>query len=85
MRRIYQFDGVDRGLLSVGECNEPERVALCINDQSGREAHMILSREDFRTLCSLSYDIRFVSAPAPESDADASEPPGVEDEVEMPF
>jgi hypothetical protein len=85
MRRIYQFDGVDHGLLSVGECSEPERVALCIEDQSGREAHMVLSREDFRTLCSLSYDIRFVYAPAPKSDADAGELQGVEAEVEMPF
>jgi hypothetical protein len=67
MRRIFQFDGIDQGVLSIGECQEPERVAVCIKGRDGQEAHLLLSCEAFRDLCSLSYDIRW-AVPALERD-----------------
>jgi len=52
MRRIFQIDGVDSGLLSVGESKLVDRVVLCI--QSGdQEAHLMLNRETFKQLCGL--------------------------------
>lgn len=28
MRKIFQIDGLDNSVLSVGECKEPQRAAL---------------------------------------------------------
>jgi hypothetical protein len=74
MRRIYQFDGIDRGVLSIGECLAPEQVAICITDHNGNEAQVLLSRDDFRALCGLSYDIHWAIAPAPERDPCEQQP-----------
>ena len=64
MRKIFQFDGNDNGILSIGECNEYETVAICIKDRNGNEAQMRLSRDSFRDLCSL--DIRWRYSPETE-------------------
>jgi hypothetical protein len=68
MRRIFQFDGIDQGVLSVGECAKPEQVAICITDHAGKEAQVLINRESFRELCGLSYDIRFLKEPITEPD-----------------
>lgn len=65
MRRIFQIDGVDSGLLSVGESKLVDRVVLCI--QSGdQEAHLMLNRETFKQLCGLEYQLKFVWEPEPQ-------------------
>jgi len=59
MRRIYQIDGIDSGVVSVGERDAENQVALCI--QSGdTEAHVLLDRKAFTELCTLQYTVRFV-------------------------
>ncbi|MEZ5577709.1 MAG: hypothetical protein R3F44_19545 [Candidatus Competibacteraceae bacterium] len=68
MRKIFQFDGIDQAVLSIGECKEPERVAICIKDSEGHEVHMLLGQENFRELCSLSYDIRWMPAPCQQEE-----------------
>ncbi len=63
MRKIFQIDGIDNSILSVGECKEPQRVFLCIKDSQGNEIHMLIGQESFRELCSLSYDIHWMPEP----------------------
>lgn len=63
MRKIFQIDGLDNSTLSIGECKEPQRAALCIKDSQGNEIHMLIGRDNFRELCSLSYDIHWISEP----------------------
>jgi hypothetical protein len=63
MRKIFQIDGLDNSVLSVGECKEPQRAALCIRDSQGNEIHMLIGQESFRELCSLSYDIHWTPEP----------------------
>lgn len=59
MRRVFQFDGLNGGVLSVGECASEARVAICIH--SGEtEVQLFLSREDFYDLANLRYSINFV-------------------------
>lgn len=63
MRKIFQIDGIDNAILSIGECKEPQQAAICIRDSEGNEIHMLIGRENFRELCSLSYDIHWVPEP----------------------
>lgn len=49
MRRIYQFDGLISGVLSVGECAEPEQVLLHI-ERDGATADVRLPREEWQNL-----------------------------------
>jgi len=63
MRKIFQIDGLDNSVLSVGECKEPQRAALCIRDSQGNEIHMLIGQDSFRELCSLSYDIHWIYEP----------------------
>jgi hypothetical protein len=65
MRKIFQIDGLDNSVLSVGECKEPQRAAICIRDNQGNEIHMLIGQESFRELCSLSYDIHWTPDPRP--------------------
>jgi hypothetical protein len=41
MRKVYQFDGINGGTLSIGECSEPEQVLVHV-ECSGNDAHMRL-------------------------------------------
>ena len=59
MRKIFQIDGLDNSVLSVGECKEPQRAALCVRDSQGNEIHMLIGQDSFRELCSLFYDIHW--------------------------
>lgn len=63
MRKIFQIDGLDNSVLSVGECKEPRCAALCIKDSQGNEIHMLIGQDSFRELCSLSYDIHWIPEP----------------------
>ena len=63
MRKIFQIDGLDNSVLSVGECKEPRRAALCIKDSQGNEIHMLIGQDSFRELCSLSYDLHWMPEP----------------------
>lgn len=63
MRKIFQIDGIDNAVLSIGECKEPQRAAICMRDKEGNEVHMLIGQESFRELCSLSYDLAWVQAP----------------------
>lgn len=73
VRRIFQIDGIERGVLSIGECTLPARVALCITSHSGCEAQILLSKECFEELCDLRYSIRFekeaIAVPEPCEEA----------------
>ena len=86
MRRIFQFDGSDNSIFSIGECNEYETVAICIKDRNGNEAQMLLSRDSFRDLCSLSYDIRWNYRPETEEQRLLTQAPTGEAEKDgVPF
>jgi hypothetical protein len=67
MRRVFHFDGLDGGVLSVGECTEPERLALCITND-GHETHMLISRDEWYALFSVRYEIKFVDKQEEEGD-----------------
>ncbi|ADE17000.1 hypothetical protein Nhal_3991 (plasmid) [Nitrosococcus halophilus Nc 4] len=54
MRKIFQFDGLDGETLSVGECKQDDRIALCISNGE-RETHMLLSRDEWEELMDLRY------------------------------
>ena len=60
MRKIFQIDGLDGSVLSIGERSQPQQVALCLRDADGNEVHMLIGYDEFRELCSLTYDIRWV-------------------------
>jgi hypothetical protein len=62
MRKIYLFDADNGGLLGVGESTTPDRVSVRVSDGKN-EVEISLSRESFRELCSLSYDIHWAIAP----------------------
>lgn len=59
MRRVFQFDGLNGGILSVGECADDAKVVICIHNGE-TETQMFLSREDFHELANLRYSINFV-------------------------
>jgi hypothetical protein len=70
MRKVYQFDGLNgTGLLSIGECNEPEQVLVHI-ECNGHEAHMRISRDEWQELMRLNFHIAFQS-PAEASEGEA--------------
>jgi hypothetical protein len=58
MRKIYQFDGLDGGVLSIGECSAPEQLMLGITND-GHEAHMLISRDEWYALFEVRYEIKF--------------------------
>lgn len=73
MRKIFQIDGLDNSVLSIGECKEPQRAALCIRDSEGNEIHMLIGQENFRELCSLSYDIHWTPEPLAQEQQEETE------------
>jgi hypothetical protein len=58
MRRVFQFDGLNGGVLSVGECLEPERLALCITSNDGHEAQMLIGSDEWYALINTRYEIK---------------------------
>ncbi|MBK7543100.1 MAG: hypothetical protein IPN66_07085 [Candidatus Competibacteraceae bacterium] len=65
MRKIFQIDGLDGSVLSVGERVQPQQAAICISNSDGKEIHMLISYESFRELCSIAYDIHWAQEPRP--------------------
>lgn len=59
MRKIFQFDGIDGSILSIGERNQPRQAAICIQDANGNEAHMLIGYEQFRELSAVAYDFHW--------------------------
>jgi hypothetical protein len=70
MRKIYQFDGLDGGVLSIGECAEPGQLIVRI-EHNGNCADMRLSREEWQELMRLNYHIAFRSPEASEGEAES--------------
>lgn len=58
MRRIFQIDGTDNGVISVGERETIEQIAVCIQ-QGETETQILLSRAAFTELCGLQYSVHF--------------------------
>lgn len=73
MRKIFQIDGLDNSVLSIGECKEPQRAALCVKDSQGNEIHMLIGQNSFRELCSLSYDIHWTPEPQAQEHQEETE------------
>lgn len=73
MRRIFQIDGLDGSVLSIGERSQPQQAAICIQDSKGNEIHMLISYEAFRELCSLAYDIHWTQEPRPVNEEELPE------------
>jgi hypothetical protein len=70
VRRIYQFDGLDgSGILSIGECAEPEQVTVHI-ERDGNCVDMRLSCEEWQELMRLNFHVAFQS-PAEASEGEA--------------
>jgi hypothetical protein len=67
MRRVFQFEDLDGGVLSVGECAEPERLALCIT-KDGHETHMLIGRDEWYALFGVRYEIKFALAKEEEDE-----------------
>ena len=74
MRKIYLFDADNGGLLGIGESTLPDRVSVRVSDGK-HEVEIRLSRENFRDLCSLSYDICWAIAPAEPDHAPGEQQP----------
>lgn len=86
VRRIFQIDGIERGVLSVGECAMPERVVLCITGHSGYEAQIVLSEEGFDELCRLKYSVHFEKEPIVVPDpCEDTQQAALEEEETAPF
>ena len=83
MRKIFQIDGIDGAMLSIGERNQPQQAAICIMDAHGNETHMLISYEGFRELCGLSYD--FYWTPEPRQVEENEKEEEEEEEEKMPF
>ena len=63
MRKIFQIDGLDGSILSIGERSQPQQAAIYIRNADGNEIHMLIGYDAFRELCSLAYDIHWVYEP----------------------
>lgn len=58
MRRVFQFDGTDGGVLSLAESSTAAKVIICVHN-GDTEAQVALSREDFFELAGLRFAINF--------------------------
>lgn len=58
MRRVFQFDGLNGGVLSVGESSTEAKVVMCIHNGDA-ETQIALSREAFFELSGLRFTINF--------------------------
>ncbi|MGY6217341.1 hypothetical protein ACW73L_19480 [Methylolobus aquaticus] len=68
MRRVFQFDGMDGGVLSVGECEQEAKVAICLH-QGDKEVQLFLSEEQFGELAGLRFTLRYPRPATGESAA----------------
>lgn len=73
MRKIFQIDGLDGSVLSIGERSQPQQAAICIQDANGKEIHMLIGYEQFRELCGLSYDFHWTQELRPVNEEDIPE------------
>lgn len=74
MRKIFQIDGLDGSMLSIGERNQPQQAAICLRDSQGNETNMLIGYEQFRELCGLSYDLHWTQEPRPVNEKDEELP-----------
>ena len=77
MRKIYLFDAENDAILAIGESTAPDCVSIRVSDGKN-EVEIRLSRENFKDLCSLHYDIHFTPSPAQPAKAkemEMDEPP----------
>ena len=58
LRRVFQIDGVNGGILSIAERPNDPFVVLVISTESG-EAQIRLNQDDFKEMCDLKYTLRF--------------------------
>lgn len=58
MRKIYQIDGKQAGVLSIGERSATDEVAICIN-QGDEEVQILINEKEFMALCELKYTVEF--------------------------
>ena len=58
LRRVFQIDGVNGGVLNIAERPDNPFVVLIISTEGG-EAQIRLSQDDFREMCELKYSLRF--------------------------
>lgn len=65
MRKIFQIDGIDGSMLSIGERSQPQQAAICLRDSQGNEANMLIGYDQFKELCGLSYDLHWAKEPCP--------------------
>lgn len=68
MRKIFQIDGLDGSMLSIGERSQPQQAAICLRDSQGNEVNMLIGYEQFKELCGLSYDLHWTKEPCPVND-----------------
>jgi hypothetical protein len=66
MRRVFQFDGLTGGVLSVGECEAEPKVVICLHHEKA-EVQLFLSREQFEELSGLRYTLKFARPEAGET------------------
>ncbi len=67
MRKIYQIDGKQTGVLSIGERSAIDEIAICIN-QGDREVQILIKEKEFMELCDLKYRVEFHKPKQPESE-----------------
>jgi hypothetical protein len=70
MRKVFQFDGLDGGVLGIGECSEPEQV-IVHTERDDNSADLRLSRDEWNELMRLNYHIAFRSPEASEGEAES--------------
>ncbi|MCU0790693.1 MAG: hypothetical protein MUE79_06545 [Nitratireductor sp.] len=58
MRRVFQFDGLNGGVLSVAESTTEAKVVFCIHDGDA-EMQVSLSKEAFFELSGLRFTFSF--------------------------
>jgi|GEM_PF-4035571 uncharacterized protein YktB (UPF0637 family) len=59
MRKIFQIDGLDSSMLSIGERNQPQQAAICLRDSQGNETNIAFRFHLWKTNYNDSKQIRF--------------------------
>lgn len=75
MLKIFQIEGLDGSILSIGERKQPQQAAICIRNSEGKEIHMLIGYEQFRELCGLSYDFHWTPEQRPVEEKQEKETP----------
>jgi len=58
LRRVFQIDGQNGGVLNIAERPNDQRVLLIVSNGDA-EAQISISREDWIEMCGLRYELRF--------------------------